>query len=146
MRGLLPLARLARSIVRASSMSSTVWLICRSKVLALTSCLLSCVQLPGGVADVKVALPINVFSVADIIHHEASAFQLKERAVIAGSKAILVLETLQLFDVPSQIVLGAVKFRANQTAGDLGQGAELLQCRRQEFNLIAHLPARGCGD
>ena len=31
MRGLLPLARLARSIVRASSMSSTVWLIWRSK-------------------------------------------------------------------------------------------------------------------
>lgn len=94
MRGLLPLARLARSMARASSMSSTVSLIWRSKVLAWAICLLSCVQLPGGLADVKVALLINGFSVADIIHHEASAFQLKERAVIAGAQAILVLEAL----------------------------------------------------
>src|SRR6266446_8333657 len=87
MRGLLPLARLARSIVRASSMSSTVWLIWRSKVLAWVSCLLSCVQLPGGLSDLEMALLINVFSVANIINHKASAFQLKVRAVIAGNCA-----------------------------------------------------------
>src|SRR5260370_33690602 len=63
----LALARLARSIVRASSMSSTVWLIWRSKVLAWVSCLLSRVQLPGVLSDVEMALLINVFSVADII-------------------------------------------------------------------------------
>ena len=86
-------------------------------------------------------LRINIFSVADIIHHEAGAFQLKERAAIAGAQAIFVLEALQLFDVAGQIVLGAVKFPANQTAGVLGQRAELLQCRRKEFDLIVHLPA-----
>src|SRR5438093_8983757 len=82
MRGLLPLARLARSMVRASSMSWTVSAISRSKVLACASCLLSCVQLPGGLA-VKVALLINVFSVAHIIHDQASACQLEEDAIIA---------------------------------------------------------------
>ena len=106
--------------------------------------MLSCLQLPGGLADVKVELLINIFSVADIIYHEARAFQLKERAVIAGAQAILVLEALQFFDVPSQIVLGAVKFPANQTAGVLGQRAELLQGRRKEFDLIVHLPALRC--
>ena len=65
-------------------------------------------------------LLINIFSVADIIHDEASAFQFKERAVIAGAQAILVLEALEFFDVPGQIVLGAVKFPANQTAAFLG--------------------------
>src|SRR5450432_4042438 len=109
MRGLLPLARLARSMVLASSMSSTVRLIWRSRVLAWVSCLLSCVQLPGGLA-VKMALLINVFSVADIIHHKAGAFQLKQHA-------ILVLETLQFFDVAGQVVLGAVKFHPDQTTG-----------------------------
>src|ERR1039458_8173278 len=135
MRGLLPLARLARSIVRASSMSSTVRLIWRSKVLARTSCLLSCVQLPGGLA-VKVALLINVFPVADSIHHKASAFQLKQHAVIAGTQTILVLEAFQFFDVTGKIVLGAIKLRTDQTAGVLGHRAELLQCRWEEFNLI----------
>src|ERR1035437_1913540 len=127
MRGLFPLARLARSMVRASSMSSTVSRIWRNKVLAWASCLLSCAQLPGGLASVKVALLINVFSVADIIHHEASAFQLKEHAVIAGAQAILVLESLQLFDVAGQVVLGAVKLRTDQPPGVFRQRAELLQ-------------------
>ena len=126
MRGLFPLARLARSMVRASSMSSTVSRIWRNKVLAWASCLLSCAQLPGGLA-VKVALLINVFSVADIIHHEASAFQLKEHAVIAGAQAILILESLQLFDVAGQVVLDAVKLSTDQPPGAFRQRAELLQ-------------------
>lgn len=87
------------------------------------------------------ALLINVFSVAYIIHHKASAFQFKKGAVISGAQAILVLEALQLFDVAGEITLGAVKFPADQTAGVLGQGPELFQGRRKKFNLIEHLRA-----
>jgi len=67
--------------------------------------LLSFVQLPVGLADVKMALLINVFSVAHIIHHEASAFQFKKGAVIPGAQAILVLEAFQLFDVARREVV-----------------------------------------
>ena len=75
MRALLPLARLARSMVRASSISSTVRRIWRIKALAWLSCLLSCDQL-AGVLAVKMALLINILPVADTIHHKAGAFQL----------------------------------------------------------------------
>ncbi|MST95052.1 MAG: hypothetical protein EXS33_07255 [Pedosphaera sp.] len=56
------------------------------------------------------ALLINVFSVADIIHHEASVLQFKERAVITGAQAVLVLEALEFFDVPGQVVLARSSF------------------------------------
>jgi hypothetical protein len=124
MRGLLPLARLARSMVRASSMSATVSRISRNKAFARESCLLSCAQLPGRLVAVEVALLINVFPVAHIIHHQAGAFQLKEHAVVAGAQAILVLEALELLDVAGQVVLGTVKLRADQATDVLGQGRE----------------------
>jgi uncharacterized protein YllA (UPF0747 family) len=89
-----------------------------------------------------VALLINVFPVADIIHHQASAFQLKEHAVIAGAQAVLfILEAFQFFDVAGQILLRAIQFRANQTPRVFWQRAELLQCRFNEINFVAHLSA-----
>jgi hypothetical protein len=85
-----------------------------------------------------VALLINVFPVADIIHHEARAFQFKQHAVISGAQALFVLEAFQFFDVAGQVVLRAVKFCANQTACVLGQGAKLFQRGGNEINFVVH--------
>ena len=63
------------------------------------------------------------------------------RTVMDGAGAAHADHVGQAEPFRQQIVLGAVKFPANQTAGVLGQRAELLQCRRKEFDLIVHLPA-----
>src|ERR1035441_10293895 len=94
MRGLWPWAFLTRSMVRASSMSSMVSCIWRSKDLARVTCLSSSAQLASGLDRASVALLIDVFSVANIIDHHHWAFQFKKHAIVAGAEAVFVLKPL----------------------------------------------------
>src|ERR1035437_488131 len=138
MRGLWPWAFLTRSIVRASSMSSMVSCIWRSKDVARATCLSSSAQLASGLERARGALLINVFSVANIIDHHYGAFQLKKHAVVTGAETVFVLEALELLHIARQVCLCTVYFPADETAGFLRQCPQLVPGRGHEFNFVAH--------
>src|SRR6266536_4718769 len=110
MRGLLPWAALARSIIRASSMSSMVSCIWRSSDLAWATCLSSRVQFFPVFNLASATLFISVFSIAHIINDDCFFFQLKQHAIVSGPRTILVLEALQLFHIGIEVVLRIVDF------------------------------------
>src|SRR5665213_1425236 len=120
MRGFLPCALFARSIVRASSTSSTVWRIWRIRDLAWVNCLSNWFQAACGLVGIAIVLLINVLPVAHIINDNRPAFQFKKDAVISSAQAVFVFETLELLDIRRQVILQPVNFPANQTPHVLG--------------------------
>jgi len=105
MRGLLPCALLARSIVRASSTSATVWRIRRIRDLACVNCLSNWVKADRDLLGVAMVLLINVLPVTHIINDNGAAFQFKKDPIVSRPQAVFVFETSKFFDIRRQIVL-----------------------------------------